>query len=58
MLKAYGVWGMKRMAGRQFEGINRVTYLINPDGTIHKVYPKVVPRGHALLILADWTDDS
>ncbi len=49
---------MKRMAGRQFEGINRVTYLINPDGAIHKVYPKVVPRGHAQQVLADWVDDS
>ena len=54
MLKAYGVWGPKQLAGRQYEGIHRVTYLINADGTIHKVYPKVKPAGHARQVLEDW----
>ncbi len=55
MLKAYGAWGPKKMAGREYEGIYRITYLINPDGTIHKAYPKVKPPEHAAEILADWT---
>ncbi len=54
MLRAYGVWGPKKMAGRKYEGISRVTYLISEDGTIFKVYPKVKPPGHARQVLADW----
>ena len=30
--------------GREYEGIHRVTYMINADGIIYKVYPKVKPR--------------
>ncbi len=55
MLKAYGAWGPKKLAGRSYEGIYRMTYLINADGTIHKVYPKVKPPAHAAEILAEWT---
>ena len=43
MLKAYGVWGSQKTAGRVYEGIHRVTYLIKEYGTIHKVYPKHFP---------------
>jgi peroxiredoxin Q/BCP len=55
MLTAYGVWGPKKFMGREYEGTSRITYLINEDGTIHKVYPKVKPAEHAKEILADWT---
>ncbi len=47
MLKAYGAWGPKKLAGRAYEGITRTTYLINEDGTIHKVYQRAKPDGHA-----------
>ncbi len=55
MLKAYGAWGPKKLAGREYEGIYRITYLINADGSIAKVYPKVKPAEHAVEILAEWT---
>ena len=55
VLEAYGVWGPKKFMGRDYEGTTRITYLINEDGTIHKVYPKVKPAGHAQQILEDWT---
>lgn len=42
------------MMGREYEGITRITYLVNEDGTIFKVYPKAKPDGHAREILADW----
>jgi peroxiredoxin Q/BCP len=45
--KEYGVlntaWGMD----------NRVTFIINPDGKIVKIYPKVDPNGHAKEVLAE-----
>ncbi len=56
MLKAYGAWGPKKMAGREYEGLYRSTYLINADGTIFKAYPKVKPPGHAQQVLEDWAE--
>lgn len=51
--KAYNAWGMKKFMGREFEGTLRNTYLINPDGDIHKTYERVNPLVHAGQILAD-----
>lgn len=53
MIDAYGAWGEKNMFGKKFMGILRISYLVGPDLTIKKVYPKVDPAGHALQILAD-----
>jgi thioredoxin-dependent peroxiredoxin len=52
MLDAYGVWQEKSMYGRKFMGIARVTFLINRDGRIAKVWPKVSVAGHAEEVLA------
>ncbi|MBO6725305.1 MAG: peroxiredoxin [Rhizobiaceae bacterium] len=46
-LEAYGVWAEKSMYGRKFMGIMRTTFLIDPSGTIAKVWPKVKVPGHA-----------
>ncbi len=53
-LTAYGVWGPKKMLGREYAGIYRTTYLVDEAGVIFKVYPKVKPPGHAVAILKDW----
>ncbi|MCL9972348.1 MAG: thioredoxin-dependent thiol peroxidase [Candidatus Pacebacteria bacterium] len=47
MLKAYGVWGKKKFMGREYEGISRSSYLVDPQGKIVKVYEKVNPLTHA-----------
>ena len=47
-LKAYGAWG-KKMFGQ--EGILRRTFIINPEGTIVKVYGRVTPLGHGEQII-------
>ena len=47
----YGVWGEKTMYGKKYFGINRVTYLINEQGVISAVFPKVKPEVHAEEIL-------
>lgn len=47
MLKAYGVWGKKKFMGREYEGISRSSYLIDPEGKVQKVYEKVNPLTHA-----------
>jgi len=47
----YGVWGQKKMYGREYEGIHRTTFLIDEDGKVAKVFPNVKPAGHAEEIL-------
>jgi thioredoxin-dependent peroxiredoxin len=53
VIRAYGAWGSKKMMGREYDGIMRMTFLISPDGAIAKEYPKVTPEGHGEQILAD-----
>jgi thioredoxin-dependent peroxiredoxin len=52
MLEAYGVWGPKSMYGRTFMGIVRMTFLIDREGRIARVWPKVKVDGHAEEVLA------
>lgn len=49
--EAYGVWKEKSMYGRTFMGIERTTFLIGPDGTILRVFPRVKPKTHAEEVL-------
>jgi peroxiredoxin Q/BCP len=49
----YGVWGPKKFMGREYEGVLRTSFLINPEGTISRVYEKVKPEAHAAEVLAD-----
>ena len=54
--ESYDVWKTKKLYGRNFMGIIRSTYLINPDGKIAKIYPKVNVKEHAAEILQDLED--
>lgn len=49
-LKAYGVWQKKKMAGREYMGIVRTTFLIDPDGVIREVWEKVKVKAHAATV--------
>ena len=51
MLQAYGVWKEKSLYGRKFMGIERTTVLINEDGTVGRIFPKVKVNGHFLEVL-------
>jgi len=51
--QAYSVWGLKKMMGREYYGMNRVTYVIDEEGKILRVYKKVKPDLHASEILKD-----
>ena len=53
VVKLYGVWGKKRLMGREFMGTNRMSFLIDPKGVIAKVYEKVKPAEHAEQVLND-----
>ena len=54
MLENYGVWGLKKFMGREYMGISRVTYIIDENGVIEKVYEKVSVKSHARDILNDF----
>ena len=51
-LKAYGVWQEKTMYGQKKMGIVRSTYIINAEGKIKQVFPKVKVEGHIKEVLA------
>ncbi|WP_185747713.1 thioredoxin-dependent thiol peroxidase [Thermus amyloliquefaciens] len=46
-IQAYGAWGKKNLYGKEYEGVLRQTFLIDPEGRIAKVWKKVSPEGHA-----------
>ena len=50
---AYGVWAKKKFMGREYMGILRTSFLINPEGKIAKVYENVKPDAHGEELLAD-----
>jgi peroxiredoxin Q/BCP len=52
MLTAYGAWGKKSLYGRTFMGVIRKTVLIDADGRVAQVWPKVSVDGHAQEVLA------
>jgi peroxiredoxin Q/BCP len=52
MLEAYGVWGKKSMYGRTFQGVFRVTFLIDARGRIVRIWRGVKVPGHAEEVLA------
>jgi peroxiredoxin Q/BCP len=48
----YGAWGEKEMYGRTYMGILRSTFVIDEEGRIIKVFPKVKPKNHSQEVLA------
>ncbi len=52
LCQAYGVWGLKKNYGKEYESAFRTTFLIGPDGNVLKVWPNVKPDGHSAEILA------
>ena len=51
----YGVYKEKSMYGKKYMGIERTTFLVDPDGNIAKIYRKVKPKGHEVEVLSDIT---
>ena len=46
MLETYGAWVEKSMYGKTYMGVQRITYLIDPEGKVAHVWPKVKPEEH------------
>ena len=52
MLEKYDVWKEKNMYGRKFMGVERTTILIDGDGVIRRIWPKVKVKGHVDEVLS------
>ena len=52
MCEAYGVWVEKSMYGKKYMGIERTTLLLDKDGSIAHIWPKVSVKDHAAEVLA------
>jgi peroxiredoxin Q/BCP len=53
-IQAFGSWKLKKFMGREYMGINRDSYLINPKGEIVKKYEGVNPKTHITEIFEDY----
>lgn len=49
--QSYGVWKEKSMYGKTYMGIERTTFLVDADGKIARIWPKVKVAGHAEEVL-------
>lgn len=52
VINAFGVWGPKKFMGREYDGIHRMTFIINEEGVVDRVIEKVKTKDHAAQILA------
>lgn len=51
VINAFGVWGPKKFMGRDFDGIHRMTFIMNENGIVERVIDKVKTKDHAAQIL-------
>lgn len=49
--EAYGTWVEKSMYGKKYMGVQRATFIIDPEGKVAKVFPKVSPKTHDEVVL-------
>ena len=53
VVQLYGVWGKKKFRGKEYEGTHRMSFLIDPEGRIAKIYEQVQPTAHAEEVIRD-----
>ena len=53
MMQMYGVWQMKKNYGKEYMGIVRTTFIINPEGVIKAIFQNVRVKGHVAKVQAE-----
>lgn len=48
---AFGVWGLKKFMGKEYDGIHRISFLIDEEGNVENVFDKFKTKEHHLVIL-------
>lgn len=51
VMDLFGVWGLKKFMGREYDGVHRTTFIINEEGVIEHVIKKVKTKQHSEQIL-------
>jgi len=51
VINAFGVWGPKKFMGREYDGIHRMTFIVDEQGLVERVIDKVKTKVHAAQIL-------
>lgn len=51
VISAFGVWGLKKFMGKEYDGIHRKTFIIDEQGVVERVIDKVKTKEHAAQIL-------
>jgi len=51
IIKAYGAWGLKKLYGKEYEGLLRMTFVIDEKGVITRIFEKVKTKEHTQQIL-------
>ena len=51
IIEAFGVWGPKKFMGKEYEGIHRMTFILDESGVVERVIDKVKTKEHAAQIL-------
>lgn len=53
VIDTFGVWGPKKFMGKEYDGIHRMTFIIDENGVVERVIDKVKTKEHAAQILED-----
>lgn len=53
VIEAFGVWGLKKFMGREYDGIHRKTFVFDENGVVQRVIDKVKTKAHAEQILEE-----
>lgn len=53
VVRRYGVWGKKKMMGKEYMGTKRMSFLIGPTGLIERIYADVKPKEHTAEVVSD-----
>jgi peroxiredoxin Q/BCP len=48
LAETFGIWKRKKMFGHAFWGVERTTFVIDPEGRVRRVFERVNPVGHAV----------
>ena len=49
---AYGVWGLKKFMGKEYEGVHRITFILDEQGVLRHIMDKVATKTHHQDVLA------
>ncbi|HLX93637.1 MAG TPA: thioredoxin-dependent thiol peroxidase [Puia sp.] len=56
IINKYGVWGEKKLYGREYMGIHRTTFLVDEKGIIRKIFTRPKNKNHAQEIIEAWAE--